>query len=192
MIGVDRSPRYLVRDVDRHGNARLYVRRKGIVKVRIRHEYGTPEFWAAYRDAVSVMPRAPLSPDDGHFVYIAGAPSGQLVKIGIAADPKRRLASLQTGNQGSLIIRGLYVVASRRQAAKIEQRVHSILDGRRTRGEWFRASAKEAAATIEAVAIAYGISAAKSAPPRTARTKLDVDVSHTVSHQENILDESMT
>jgi hypothetical protein len=39
--------RYLVEDVDRHGNIRLYVRVPGRPKVRIREPFGTDEFIAA-------------------------------------------------------------------------------------------------------------------------------------------------
>src|SRR6516164_7566169 len=45
--------RYLVEDVDRHGNIRLYVRIPGRPKVRIRAPFGTDEFLAAYNAAVS-------------------------------------------------------------------------------------------------------------------------------------------
>ena len=35
---------YLMQDMDRHGNVRLYVRRKGIGKVRLRLVPGSPKF----------------------------------------------------------------------------------------------------------------------------------------------------
>ncbi len=43
--------KFLVEDVDRHGNARLYFRRKG-KKVRIRPQIGSDEFMAEYRALV--------------------------------------------------------------------------------------------------------------------------------------------
>jgi integrase/recombinase XerD len=51
--------RYLVEDVDRHGNIRLYVRIPGRPKVRIREPFGTDEFIAAYNAAVSDHVTAP-------------------------------------------------------------------------------------------------------------------------------------
>jgi integrase len=48
-----RNPPHLSRDVDRHGNERLYVRMPGQGKIRIREEYDTPAFWSAYRDALA-------------------------------------------------------------------------------------------------------------------------------------------
>ena len=40
--------RYLVEDVDRHGNVRLYVRIKGRPKVRIDEVFGTEAFLEKY------------------------------------------------------------------------------------------------------------------------------------------------
>ena len=50
--------KYLMEDVDRHGNVRLYVRRNGHKKVRIRAEKGSPEFWDQYRTALGEPPKA--------------------------------------------------------------------------------------------------------------------------------------
>ena len=41
--------KYLYLDPDRHGNWRLYVRRKGIGRIRLRAKEGTPEFLDEYR-----------------------------------------------------------------------------------------------------------------------------------------------
>ena len=43
---------YLVRDVDRYGKVRFYVRRKGHRKIRIHGQQGSPEFMAAYYAAL--------------------------------------------------------------------------------------------------------------------------------------------
>src|SRR5215472_15725192 len=45
--------RYLVEDVDRHGNVRIYFRRKGQRKVRLKEVPGTAAFDAEYRRAFS-------------------------------------------------------------------------------------------------------------------------------------------
>lgn len=45
--------RYVVEDVDRHGNVRLYFRRKGQLKVRLPGPVGSSEFWTAYKAAVA-------------------------------------------------------------------------------------------------------------------------------------------
>ena len=47
---------YVVEDVDRHGNVRLYFRRRGQKKIRLRGKPGTIEFNAAYADALAATP----------------------------------------------------------------------------------------------------------------------------------------
>jgi len=44
---------YLMCDVDRHGNARAYVRKRGQPKVRLPLPFGSPEFLDAYKAAVA-------------------------------------------------------------------------------------------------------------------------------------------
>ena len=51
--------KYLVEDVDRYGNVRLYVRVPGRPKVRLRVNFGTDEFLAEYAAAVSGHLQAP-------------------------------------------------------------------------------------------------------------------------------------
>ncbi|KAB0269276.1 integrase [Microvirga brassicacearum] len=56
MVGI-KNLRYLIEDRDRHGNPRLYVRAPGQKKIRIREIPGTPEFNAAYEDAMAGIAR---------------------------------------------------------------------------------------------------------------------------------------
>lgn len=52
-------------DTDRHGNVRVYLRRPGQLKVRLRSLPGTEDFLAEYRAAVmGATPRAPTGPLD--------------------------------------------------------------------------------------------------------------------------------
>ncbi len=44
--------RYIIEDVDRYGNVRIYVRQPGKRKVRIRETPGTPAFMQAYQEAI--------------------------------------------------------------------------------------------------------------------------------------------
>ena len=44
--------KYVVEDVDRHGNIRIYFRRRGFKKFRLRGFPGSPEFQAAYSNAL--------------------------------------------------------------------------------------------------------------------------------------------
>ena len=51
--------RWLVEDVDRYGNIRIYVRVPGRRKVRIRAPFGSAEFLAAYTAAANDHVSAP-------------------------------------------------------------------------------------------------------------------------------------
>jgi integrase/recombinase XerD len=65
--------RYLVEDVDRYGNIRLYVRVPGRQKVRIRAPFGTDEFITAYNVAVSdhvLRPRQTEESKPGSFRWL--------------------------------------------------------------------------------------------------------------------------
>lgn len=53
-----RLPSGCVEDTDRHGNIRIYFRTKGRPKVRLRGTPWTPEFMAAYEDAMGASPPA--------------------------------------------------------------------------------------------------------------------------------------
>ena len=47
--------KYIVEDVDRHGNVRVYLRRHG-KKIRLRETPGTDAFFEEYREALSGGP----------------------------------------------------------------------------------------------------------------------------------------
>jgi integrase len=50
--------KYVIRDIDRYGKVRIYVRVPGRPKVAIKARFGTPDFFAAYHAAID-MPAAP-------------------------------------------------------------------------------------------------------------------------------------
>ena len=50
---VDIRLKYLVEDVDQHGNVRIYFRRPGHPKVRLYGLPGSAEFQKAYADAIA-------------------------------------------------------------------------------------------------------------------------------------------
>ena len=54
-----RDYRFLVEDVDRHGNVRIYFRRKGQPKIRLTEMPGTPAFDAEYQRAFSGELKSP-------------------------------------------------------------------------------------------------------------------------------------
>jgi hypothetical protein len=65
--------KYLVEDVDRHGNIRLYVRQKSKSKIRIREPFGTDAFMLAYNAALAgdEQLRRPAA-QRGSFRYVCG------------------------------------------------------------------------------------------------------------------------
>ncbi|MFA8388361.1 MAG: hypothetical protein ACEPO2_22315 [Pelagibaca sp.] len=55
--------KHVIEDTDRHGNVRIYLRRPGHLKVRLRSQPGTEDFIAEYRAAMmGATPRAPAGP----------------------------------------------------------------------------------------------------------------------------------
>ena len=57
--------RYVIEDVDRHGNVRFYLRRIGRKKIRLRGTPGTPEFNAAYAAALAAQEATLWEPEVG-------------------------------------------------------------------------------------------------------------------------------
>lgn len=68
------------------------------------------------------------------FVYFIQEMEGQAIKIGVAADPLKRLAGLQTGNPRTLTIEQLIV-----GGVSVEKRLHRLWGrkGACIRDEWF-------------------------------------------------------
>jgi len=59
-----RLPRYCIEDVDRHGNIRIYLRRrKGAQKIRLEGIPFTPEFMAAYERALAIAEGQEAEPE---------------------------------------------------------------------------------------------------------------------------------
>lgn len=73
------------------------------------------------------------------------------VKIGIARNLPERLRGLQGANPYRLGIFKGYACQSFEIAFSLERKAHKRLHGRRLRGEWFQATALEAATAIEYV-----------------------------------------
>lgn len=76
-----------------------------------------------------------FKPEKG-YVYFISDGLGH-VKIGIAKDVQKRLYSLQTCNPLLLEIRLVLSVKDMDDARRIEQKLHTIFNESRLRGEWF-------------------------------------------------------
>jgi hypothetical protein len=92
-----------------------------------------PLFWVYY-----TIGKGKDRPPDHRFdnwtiLYFIQAESGGPIKIGIARDPERRLATLQTGNPEPLVIRRQI-----RCSADMERRLHALFRSAHIQGEWFR------------------------------------------------------
>lgn len=87
---------------------------------------------------------------DLHSVYVITCGSDSPCKVGVARDPSRRLATLQTGQPGKLSVRFLLWTPTSGVASKIERRVHKDLKrgGLHVTGEWFKARPDRAADSI--------------------------------------------
>jgi hypothetical protein len=88
-------------------------------------------------------------PPPHRYVYVIGPNTG-LQKIGIATDPRGRLAALQTASPSKLILHASIAVPFG-AAHDVERRAHHRLRAARASGERFDVTAEEA---IEAVEIA--------------------------------------
>jgi len=103
-----RSP-YLHKEINHHGKICWYVRRGPGPRVRIRGEYGSDYFIAAYNAAIAGDPLPPMgeaqegtsrigtSPSlvTGYIYFIAAGP---YIKIGFATSVRKRLEALQTAH----------------------------------------------------------------------------------------------
>jgi len=77
--------------------------------------------------------------DAPHYVYVIRVADTDIHKIGLARDPLRRLANLQSGNHQPLYLIHTTSCPSREQAASLEKAIHEELSSEHCRGEWFEA-----------------------------------------------------
>lgn len=80
-------------------------------------------------------------------IYAVGA-TGHPIKVGIAADVRKRVGQLQVGQPHQLRILVTREVPAQ-HARSIELRAHAILAAKRMRGEWFNAALGETRAAID-------------------------------------------
>lgn len=74
------------------------------------------------------------------YVYFlrAGKSRKGPIKIGIAKNIEKRIATLQTGNHLVLYLEGCIKCDSYAQAYSLEQMLHRVFKGHNIRNEWFR------------------------------------------------------
>jgi hypothetical protein len=76
----------------------------------------------------------PAGEQDGAYVYVIGVVGHQAVKIGYAADPRKRLGDLQVGCPFPLVLLDIFPTDNARE---IEAALHSRFSAERMQGEWF-------------------------------------------------------
>tara|TARA_R110001632_G_scaffold205482_1_gene329209 strand:+ start:1469 stop:1765 length:297 start_codon:yes stop_codon:yes gene_type:complete len=74
-----------------------------------------------------------------YFIQSGNSKKRNPVKIGVAKNPKRRMAVLQTGNPEELTLLVVIKCDNRAEAFAIENHLHASLAKRNIRGEWFYA-----------------------------------------------------
>jgi len=89
-------------------------------------------------------------------MYVIGTnnrPDGP-VKLGISADPPRRVGQLQTGHADRLQLFHSELVSDDK-ARLFERLLHKSLNHKRTRGEWFDVTVEQAIADVQHTVIRY-------------------------------------
>ena len=74
------------------------------------------------------------------YVYFIRTEDSSVVKIGIADDPSKRLAELQTASPHSLVLAAIVPLKTRLEAVWYEHTLHVRFTSLHIRGEWFRSS----------------------------------------------------
>ena len=72
------------------------------------------------------------------YVYVIRAGTKGAIKIGVAMNIERRIATLQTGNAFKLNLIALIPCDNRKKAQALEARIHRFFERQRIRGEWFQ------------------------------------------------------
>lgn len=98
----------------------------------------------------------------GHFVYVIHeVEDASVCKVGVAADPFKRLCTHQVSTWRRLKIASLVSFSTEEAAGIVESATHSALSGLHVSGEWFRVPPERAEREIFAVAQAMSFPATK-------------------------------
>lgn len=88
------------------------------------------------------------------FIYVIGPREGPQ-KIGLSKDVNKRLQTLQTGFPSTLFVHHKEPIVAK-QVRLVEKKIHTELNYKRVRGEWFNLTPEEATDYIRFFAIRYG------------------------------------
>ena len=96
------------------------------------------------------QPRQPRLRPPTRYVYVIGPETG-LQKVGLATDPKARLAALQTASAHDLVLH-VAVPVPFGEGHAVERRAHRALARCCVRNEWFDTTPAEAMAAVRSAA----------------------------------------
>lgn len=134
---------YLAKQVTRHNKTIWYVRRRPNPKVRLRAEYGTPEFWDEYSAAVSgaaVKPSAKAEVGTLGWLWENYRASSAWLKLSRATKRQRENIMLgvlkKAGKESFRKIRKSDIAASRDDRASTPAQARNFLDAMRGLFRW--------------------------------------------------------
>lgn len=101
------------------------------------------------------------------FVYIVHeVEQDSVCKVGVALNAARRFSHLQVGTWRQLKLASAFLLPSEEAAHVVEALVHSELQAKRKRGEWFAVTQEVAAAAVRSAAENAGYSILEPQPGR--------------------------
>jgi predicted GIY-YIG superfamily endonuclease len=81
--------------------------------------------------------------DKASIVYFIADDRIGPVKVGVTKDLKSRFSNLQTGNPRELKLMAWIVAENKKEAEKLEAKIHDYFEHRKERGEWYNLGPEE-------------------------------------------------
>ena len=134
-------PPYLSRELTRHGRAVWYVRRNG-KRIRIRADFGTPDFEAEYQAALAGAPLRTKTSTEGTLAWLIERYRETTAWSRLSAATRRQrenifLHVLETaGNQPISRIKPVTIIAGRERRAATPAQARNFLDAMRGLFRW--------------------------------------------------------
>jgi integrase len=134
-------PPYLSLERSRHGKAVWYVRRNG-KRIRIRADFGTPEFDADYQAAIAGTPRQTKGPGEGTLAWLIDRYRDSTAWTGLSAATRRQRENIflhvirSAGTQRFAKITAATIVAGRDRRAATPAQARNFLDAMRGLFRW--------------------------------------------------------